>query len=213
MNKCFVCFTLLLISIFYSCNAPQKKSKPLRNETKEEVIIDCNYSFDEAIAGANAPKSIIKELELIDVKYYSTDAKIHAGQILTNKKIAKDVKRMFRFMFKAHFPIAKVIPVVMYNWNDDLSMEDNNTYSFCYRDVSYSKHATGMAIDINPFFNPVRWKKGYEYRKNKPVGAIYNTSVNGTFYALQPVVMEFRKWGFRWGHTFTRNFDDHHFEK
>jgi hypothetical protein len=70
-----------------------------------------------------------------------------------------------------------------------------------------------MAIDINPFFNPVRWKTGYENRKNKPVGAKYNTSVNGTFYALHPVVVEFRRRGFRWGHTFTRNFDDHHFEK
>lgn len=213
MCKCFVCFALLMFTVFYSCDSQKNETKAERSEAKPKVIVDCNYTFDEALAGTKAPKSIQNELRLIDVEYYSTDGKIHAGQVLTNKKIAKDVKRMFRFMFKAHFPVAKVIPAVRYHWNDDLSMQDNNTYSFCYRDASYSKHAFGMAIDINPFFNPVRWKRGYENRKNKPVGARYDTSVNGTFYSLHPVVLEFRRLGFRWGHTFTRNFDDHHFEK
>lgn len=213
MNRCFVCFVLLFVGVIYSCNSPQKETKVDRRHAKQKVIVDCNYTFEEAIAGTKAPKSILKELKLIDVEYYSTDGKIHAGQVLTNKKIAKDVKRMFRFMFKARFPVAKAIPAVKYHWNDDLSMQDNNTYSFCYRDVGYSKHALGMAVDINPFFNPVRWKKGYENRINKPVGAKYDTSVNGTFYASHPVVEEFRRRGFRWGHTFTRNFDDHHFEK
>jgi len=213
MNKCFVGLVLLMFGVLYSCNSPKKDTKVVPSEAKQKVIVDCDYTFEEALAGTKAPKSIQKELTLLDVEYYSTDGKIHAGQVLTNKKIAKDVNRMFRFMFKARFPIAKVIPAVKYHWNDDLSMQDNNTYSFCYRDASYSKHALGMAIDINPFFNPVRWKTGYENRKNKPVGAKYNTSVNGTFYALHPVVVEFRRRGFRWGHTFTRNFDDHHFEK
>lgn len=213
MNKYFVCLLLMLLAVLYSCNAPKKDGKTSRRELKQKVIVDCNYTFEEAIAGTKAPKSILKELKLIDVEYYSIDGKIHAGQVLTNKKIARDVKKMFRFMFKARFPVSKAIPAVRYHWNDDLSMQDNNTYSFCYRDVGYSKHALGMAVDINPFFNPVRWKKGYENRINKPVGAKYDTSVNGTFYASHPVVEEFRRRGFRWGHTFTRNFDDHHFEK
>ncbi len=213
MNKFFVNVLLLILSSFYSCNSPKKDAKVIQHEAKQKKIVDCNYTFEEAISGTKAPKSILKELKLVDVEYYSTDGKIHVGQVLTNKKIAGDVKRMFHFMFKARFPVAKVIPAVRYHWNDDLSMQDNNTYSFCYRDAGYSKHASGMAIDINPFFNPVRWKKGYENRINKPLGARYNSSVKGTFYALHPVVLEFRKRGFRWGHSFTRNFDDHHFEK
>ncbi|MDP4240408.1 MAG: M15 family metallopeptidase [Bacteroidota bacterium] len=115
-------------------------------------------------------------------------------------------------MFHEKFPVAHAIPVVKYHWDDDASMQANNTYSFCYRDISFSKHARGMAIDINPYFNPVRWKKGYEGHLNKPSGAHFNASIPGTFYRLNPVVQEFKKLGFRWGHNFTMKFDDHHFE-
>lgn len=210
-KKCI--FTLLLIFIFTSCDNSQRDNIPKAKKVHQKIIVDCNYTFNEAIASSKAPNSIIKQLELIKVLYYSKDGKIHSGQLLINKTIAKDAKSIFNFMLKVHFPIVKVIPIVKYNWNDNLSMLDNNSYSFCYRNIGYSKHAYGMAIDINPFFNPVRWKDGYKHRENVPKGASYNTSVNGTFYSNHRVVKEFKKLGFRWGHTFTRNYDDHHFEK
>ncbi|HEY6913102.1 MAG TPA: M15 family metallopeptidase [Paludibacter sp.] len=176
------------------------------------MIVDCNYTLEEAVAGSKAPKKILSQLQLINVQYYSTDGKIHQGQILTNRKMVNRLEVMFQFMKQVKFPVVHAIPVVKYNWNDDLSMQANNTYSFCYRNPSYSKHARGMAIDINPYFNPLRWKEGYTYRQNKPVGASYNPSVSGTFYDSNPVVLEFRKNGLRWGRTFSRKYDDHHFE-
>ena len=109
------------------------------------------------------------------------------------------------------FVIEKAIPVVRYNWNDSLSMADNNSYSFCYRDITYSRHAHGMAIDINPRFNPLRWKK--VNRPNKPSGALSDTTVNGTLYPGHPVVKAFTEKGFYWGHRFSKYYDDHHFEK
>jgi hypothetical protein len=68
-----------------------------------------------------------------------------------------------------------------------------------------------MAIDINPLFNPLKWKNSD--RPNQPAGAVLDTTVNGTLHPNHPVVGEFRRLGFRWGHTFTRYYDDHHFEK
>lgn len=141
------------------------------------------------------------------------DGKIHQGQILTNKQIAEDLKDIFNFILKEKFPVAQVIPIVKYNWNDKLSMKANNTYSFCYRNASYSKHAKGMAIDINPYLNPVRWKKEYSYRKDVPEGANYNPEVPGTFTPEHPVVLKFKSLEFKWGRNFKRNYDDHHFEK
>src|ERR1035437_6634 len=146
------------------------------------------------------------------VTYYSTDGKIHNGQVLTNKKLVKSLEIAFHFMFENKFPIAHAIPIVKYGWDDKLSMQANNTYSFCYRNTSYSKHAYGMAIDINPFFNPLRWKTGFENRINRPIGAHYEPAIPGTFYSLHPVVQEFKKLGFHWGHNFKDKFDDHHFE-
>ncbi len=178
---------------------------------KDIIIIDSYLSFEEAVTGSKAPESVLKELTLINVLYRSTDDRIHRGQIMTNKAIEDEIKQMFRFMLDKEFVIAKVIPMVKYNWNDSLSMDDNNTSSFCYRNVSYSKHATGMAIDINPRFNPLRWKNSD--KPNQPNGATLDTTINGTLYPSHPVVKEFRRLGFRWGHTFSKYYDDHHFEK
>lgn len=201
----------------FSCSPEQQKHpKPIKHQKKEpktEIIVDCNYTFKEAIAGSKAPDSVLAELKLIKVLYVSTDGKMHSGQVLTNNKIAGIVQQMFQFMLHEKFPIAHAIPIVKYHWNDDLSMQANNTYSFCYRNVSYSKHARGLAIDINPCFNPVIWKKGYEYRTNKPIGAHYDPRVAGTFTASNPVVIKFEELGMRWGHNFTRNYDNHHFER
>ena len=189
-----------------------------RPDTAEEVasvnndtIVDAAYSFEEAIAGTKAPQSIIDQLALFDVVYLSTDGQIHRGQILSHKKIAEDIRNIFKFMLDEGFVIEKAIPIVQYDWNDSLSMDDNNSYSFCYRDITFSKHASGMAIDINPRFNPLRWKT--EDRPNQPEGAVLDTTVNGALYPGHPVVEEFRKLGFRWGHSFTKFYDDHHFEK
>lgn len=180
-------------------------------EPRDSVIIDSRLTFQEATAGTKAPKSILDELILMDVLYKSTDQRLHQGQILTNKKIENDIRTMFVFMLENDFVIEKAIPIAHYSWSDSLSMEDNNTYSFCYRNVSYSKHARGMAIDINPRFNPLRWKNANG--SSQPENAVLDTTVNGTLYSGHRVVEEFQRLGFRWGHTFSKYYDDHHFEK
>lgn len=199
-----------------SCRpATPEKTHPVEvvQSVADSVIIDCNYTFAEALKGTKAPEYIIENLELITVKYWSMDGKIHQGQLLTNKLISEDLLDIFDYMLSVKFPVQRVIPIVKYNWSDELSMKDNNTYSFCYRNVSFSKHAKGMAVDINPFLNPLRWRADYSYRKNKPEGATYNPDVPGTFYPENPVVLKFKEKGFRWGRSFKRNNDDHHFEK
>ena len=217
MRKCLKFTVLFSLLFFYACKSENKERIQVvaqtTKELKDTAIVDCNYTFEEAVCGSNAPQQIIKELQLIDVQYYSTDGKLHKGQIVTNKALAGELSDIFDFILKAKFPVAHAIPALKYNWDDNLSMLDNNSYSFCYRNASFSKHASGMAMDINPYFNPVRWKKGYENRTDKPEGAIRDTTINGTFYCSHPVVQEFIRLGFMWGHNFKAKYDDHHFEK
>lgn len=223
-NKHIILVSIAILLSLYSCNTKDKNSDNTELDNyntleqdivkiaePDTVIIDSNISFEEAMQGTKAPQSVIDQLVIIDVQYISIDNKIHQGQIVTNSKLEGDIKHMFDYMLENNFVIEKVIPIVAYNWSDSLSMDDNNSYSFCYRNVSYSKHAYGTAIDINPRFNPLRWKK--ENRPNQPEGAVLDTTVNGTLHPNHMVVEEFRRLGYRWGHTFSRYFDDHHFEK
>lgn len=211
---------LFMLTVFYACHQNQSREENIAAEENSIVkeihvepdttIIDSRYTFAEAIEGSNAPQIIIDELELIDVTYFSSDEKVHQGQILTNRSLVHDIKEIFELMLEQKFVIEKAIPIVAFNWSDSLSMANNNSYSFCYRNISYSNHAKGLAIDINPRFNPLRWKT--RNLPNEPIGAVLDITVNGTLYVDHPIVKEFQRRGFRWGHTFSKYWDDHHFE-
>lgn len=208
-----VCVSLLIVAVACTEKNKIQTADNVIVASKNQVVIDCNYSFEQAIEGTNAPQQIIEQLELVTVHYYAMDGKVHRGQLLTNKLIANDLRVIFKDMMQYHFPVAKVIPVVRYDWDDEASMNDNNTYSFCYRNADYSKHAYGLAIDINPMQNPNRWKPEFSFRTDKPIGAVYNINVSGTFHPNHPIVLLFAEKGFLWGRYFKRNNDDHHFEK
>lgn len=183
------------------------------NEPIDDIIIDSNLTFEEAIKGTKAPKEIIDNLILINVRYYSTDGRLHQGQLVIHKDVKEDVEAIFELILKEKFPIEKAIPIVKYNWSDDASMLDNNTSAFCYRNIAgtnrLSNHSYGKAIDINPFFNPVVYPDG----KISPKGAKYDTTRAGTLTDSNPIVQEFIKRGWRWGRYFSKYEDNHHFDK
>jgi hypothetical protein len=177
-------------------------------------IIDSQLTFKQAITGSPATDTIIKTLQLIDLMYISTDGLPHQGQMMVNKDIVEDVVEIFRLMWKINFPIHKLVPMSVYNWNDDASMQDNNSSAFCYRKIAntdrISIHSYGRAIDINPFFNPVQYVDGTLL----PDKAIYNPEIPGTLFDNSPVVQEFIKRGFVWGgRSREKYFDTHHFDK
>ena len=80
-------------------NIVEKADTVSEKQENPTEITDCNYTFDEAIAGSDAPQHIIDQLVLLNVRYYSTDQKIHKGQIVVNQKIANEVIEIFEFMF------------------------------------------------------------------------------------------------------------------
>ena len=185
-------------------------AQTLQNE--EEVILDCNYSFEEAISGKEIPKEITRNLVLLNVEYYSFDDKLHRGQIVLHKRAEKDIKEIFEIIKEIKFPISKVIPVVKYHWSDEASMNDNNTSAFNYRKVKgqnvLSFHSYGLAIDINPIQNP-------HIKRNliQPSNAKYDIKAAGTILKNSRIVQEFKKRGWQWGGTWRSSKDYQHFEK
>lgn len=182
------------------------------NQNQTEIILDCNYSFNESIKGIEIPVEIINQLTLIDVEYYSFDEKLHKGQLVINKKVEKDIVEIFKLIKDLKFPVGKVIPVVKYKWDDEASMNDNNTVAFNYRKVKGSKilslHSYGLAIDINPLQNP--HIKG---KTIQPSSGKYDTKSKGTILRDSKLVNEFVKRGWQWGGTWRSSKDYQHFEK
>jgi len=126
---------------------------------------------------------------------------------------------VFDVALKEHFPIHSVIPISDKQfrkddrWDDDLSMEANNTSAFNYRFVTgsshrLSEHAYGRSIDINPLQNP--YIKGDTIL---PKGAKYDPDVNGTLTTDHPIVLTFLRLGWEWGGNWTSCRDYQHFEK
>ncbi|MFC2103424.1 M15 family metallopeptidase [Bacteroidota bacterium] len=180
--------------------------------SKEVKIIDSEYILLEALEGIDVPYSVRKNLEIITVTYYGFDQKLHQGQLIVHKRIAKEVIEIFNEIKKIKFPIKKVIPLTKYNWSDEASMKDNNTSSFNHRYISgtriLSMHAKGLAIDINPLQNP--------YIKNdvvSPANAKYDPEVKGTIKKDSRLTKIFKERGWEWGGDWESLKDYQHFHK
>jgi hypothetical protein len=180
---------------------------------KIAVIVDSDMSFEEATKGTKAPPGVLKSQQLLSVRYYSGDGKLHQGQIMVHKDVAADVIEIFKLIENLKFPVEKCIPIVKYNWDDHASMADNNTSAFNYRTIAgtdrMSNHAYGKAVDINPCWNPFTRKNG----SVSPENGKYDKSRKGTFTTTHKIVLEFKKRGWRWGGDFSSYKDYHHFDK
>ena len=101
----------------------------------------------------------IEDLSHLQITYWGFDEEEHIGEMIINKKVADDVLEIFKELYDAKFPIDKIRLIDEYDADDELSMLDNNTSAFCYREIAgsngkLSKHGHGIAIDINPVQNP-----------------------------------------------------------
>jgi peptidoglycan L-alanyl-D-glutamate endopeptidase CwlK len=179
----------------------------------DNIIVDSDFNFSDAIAGTNAPLEIVDRLSMLDVCYFSFDGMRHQGQIIVNSDLEDDIYAIFTLIEKLKFPIGKAIPIVAYSWQDHESMAANNTSCFNFRVIEgttkLSLHSFGRALDINPVQNPVIYPHGLI----APEGADYNPQKKGAFTVGHPIVQEFLKRGWHWGGNFEQPKDYHHFEK
>jgi hypothetical protein len=191
-----------------------------RNGTSKHPIVDSRMTEKEAFDGLDpkCPADIRKRQKIVKLKYYSSDGKIHQGQLVIDGELKNDIKKAFALALKEHFPIYSVIPISDKRfrkdgrWDDELSMEANNTSAFNYREITgggrLSNHAYGRAIDINTFLNPYL-KDGIVL----PHGAKYDPNISGTFISDSPIVRAFLQLGWDWGGNWTSPKDYQHFEK
>ncbi len=176
------------------------------------VQIDSNMTLEEALAEIEIPRHIRELLKIVTISYVSFDDHIHEGQLVVHKNIADDVVEIFSAISKTGFPIHHAIPIVKYHWDDEASMSDNNTSAFNYRVIhgtsNLSNHSLGLAIDINPLFNPCYAIDG----SVQPALGKYEPSKAGTIRPDDEIVSIFTSRGWRWlGHRERKDWQ--HFDK
>lgn len=164
------------------------------------------------------PRSALRYLKVV---HYNSHGEPQLGEIVCNKLIANDLLSIFRKLFQARYPIERMVLVDEYNAIDTRSMEANNTSCFNFRLIKgtskASKHGKGLAIDINPLYNPhVKQDKHGKLLVEPSCALPYADRKKPFRYKITKEDLcykEFVKHGFRWGGAWKSSKDYQHFEK
>jgi len=160
------------------------------------------------------------DLRHIRALHWDYDNLMHIGEMVVGAEIADRVVTILRQLFDAKYPIQRMLLPDVYDADDETQMRDNNSSSFCYRAVAgttvLSKHARGLAVDINTLYNP--------YYKDRNDGTRFVQPATATDYCDRtwdfPYKIDhqdlcyrlFTEAGFEWGGDWTTCKDYQHFE-
>lgn len=201
-----------LLAALLSASASVASAQTFRIDTISDAVFQRmqghSYPADCRIARS--------ELRYLTVSHIDRKGQMHTGELVCNKRIAADLIDIFRQLYKAKYPIERMRLIDDYDADDERSMQANNTSCFCYRAVSgsqkLSKHAQGLAIDINPLYNP--YLKG---TKVQPANArpYCNRAATFPYKIVQGDLLHrlFLSHGFRWGGAWRSLKDYQHFER
>ena len=160
------------------------------------------------------------DLRHVRALHWDYDNQMHVGEMIVNKQIAECVARILRQLFDAKYPIQRMLLPDVYDADDETQMRDNNSSSFCYRAIAgsskLSKHARGLAIDINTLYNPYYKGRDDGTRFIQPATAADYCDRTWDFpYKIDHDDLCFRLFteaGFEWGGDWTSCKDFQHFE-
>lgn len=160
------------------------------------------------------------DLRYIRVLHKDFEGNTRIGEMIVNKAIAQDVVDIFKELYKISYPIEKMLLIDEYDADDIKSMEDNNTSAFNFRYIEgttkRSVHSDGLAIDINPFYNPYVRTKNNETEVLPASAAEYADRTKEHIYYIKkddPCYKAFTSRGFTWGGEWKNSKDYQHFEK
>jgi hypothetical protein len=165
-------------------------------------------------AGCPVPPS---RLRIVRLTYWTFEGAVAEGDLVLHRDVVERTKPVFATMFAERFPLRSVRAVTAFGSDDDRSMAADNTSAFnCRRAVAagpptWSRHAYGTAIDVNPVENP------YLFRGKvlPPAGRKYTDrrrAQPGKIRKGDAIHRAFTDAGYRWGGTFS-NPDYQHFDR
>ncbi len=156
----------------------------------------------------------LADLRYLRMSFWGFDGRPHTGEMVVNASVAADVTSVFRRLFRARFPLEQMTLVTRAALDAPPTGDGNETAAYACRPTtgatSWSAHAYGLAIDIDPFNNP--------YTKGDLVLPELSSSYldrdwrrPGMIYPGDVVTTAFADIGWTWGGTFRSLKDRHHF--
>ncbi|MGH3405093.1 MAG: M15 family metallopeptidase, partial [Streptosporangiaceae bacterium] len=154
-------------------------------------------------------------LRMITMTYRGFDHKVHTGRLVVNAAVTGKLILVFRKLFAMRFPIRRMVPVDAYHGSDFASIQADNTSSFNCRDATgsstWSEHAYGLAVDLDPCENPYVYADGYEAHKRCRKYVDRSLQDPGIIHAGDQVVLAFTSVGWGWGGIWPGDRDYQHF--
>ena len=171
--------------------------------------------------GCPVQRSDLRYLRLRHVDETGTERQ---GEMICHKDIAGDVVEIFKALYAARYPIHSIRLTDDFDGDDERSMRANNTSCFNYRTTSSgapSRHSLGMAVDVNPLWNPCIHTTGRMAGHVEPANALQYARRDKASLKHNPAPITpgslclqlFNRYGFRWGGTWKSLKDYQHFEK
>jgi hypothetical protein len=166
---------------------------------------------------SNCPVSL-SQLRVLTVSYRGFDKHNHTGQLVVNASAAAPLETVFRQLYRLHFPIRHMQLSDAYGPVRSRPADNDVTASFeCRQAVpspcvggngtgSWSMHAYGLAVDVNPRENPY---VGCGQSRDPATKPYRDRSRHRTGMVTARVVQAFSSIGWGWGGAWAGNTKDY----
>ena len=158
----------------------------------------------------------LDQLAYVTVSHFGFDGRFHTGELLVNAEVAEGIVGVFRTLHESRFPIEQMRVIRAEEIDAPPTGDWNDTTSFVCRPAvgsrSWSQHAYGLAVDINPFHNP--YLKGDLVLPELASAYVARDEVRPGMIGSDSVVVEaFADIGWPWGGNWNTLKDWMHFSR
>ncbi len=156
----------------------------------------------------------LRNLRLVRLTFWGFDDAAHQGELIVHRGWADEIVRVFHRLYLRRFPIRRMELVDAYGADDRESMRHDNTSAFNCRFVAgtttWSQHAYGRAIDVNPVENP--YVRGSHVSPRRGRRFLDRSDVRSGMVVEGDVAWRaFDRIGWGWGGSWTGARDYQHF--
>jgi hypothetical protein len=160
----------------------------------------------------------LSKLRNVGVGTLGEDGAVHAGTLVVHEAVADDVVAVFRALLDDGFVVARAAPATVTGGDDVALMRENITSAFNCRPVTggrgFSPHSWGVAVDINPLWNPYVKRGVVSPPEAAPFAVDRERAARpGMLLPGSAVVAAFERRGWSWGGRWRSLKDWQHVEK